>query len=1054
MTLDALAAFVFTIIVIAAIYSIQYSRTANIEVNTFRDLHYVCEDTLDVLNKKGILDEISTYWAENSTPGSEEMLNATDLTREYLEKILPEGVGYKLIIDNDEIVNSSWNPNRTRESNAFVKTNAERLLVGYATGLPTRGLVARASLSNINGKITSAYAYFGGFVGQGNISRELELPNGSNILSAYIELNVGNDFDLFINGNLCNSFSVSASNMSANVKENISSCINLIDRRGKDNPNIFQIEFTQGGIESHYIGGGYIEITYNTTIMDTSPETGVMRFYFPEIHGLINYYSSFYVPGFVNEMTINISFINNFTTFFTIGDKLIFNVNGSTNKQTIINTSAQLLGLLGASAVSEKTVPIRLGTSGISYNVTSTRGNADVVLITDLSGSMRWRIGYNDSTNGVIRDCDDPDLYDNDTRRISLAKCLDKDFVDIILNTSGNRVGLVGFTSSANNWIHSISDDRNSLINEIDSYPDSPTGGTCVCCAINRAINLLSQGYTVIEQGSSNWRYEIRTGCGNSCNPTTASGGCDISNWETPDFDDSSWSTMTLPIYRWWHTNRVYYFRKHFTMSSSVGGNGTLYIRNRRGVECYLNGNLIGVDTSCSWGTYWDNTWNVPSNYFNSAGQDNVLACRVRCGSGWSRRGIEFDAELTIPSDNDKYIIVMTDGITGYHCGRCTYNPECDCSGTCSSTTGGHDCNGKPSDCTGGQCDYAINDAICSSKRAHQELNATVYSIGFGPISQGCPNANRTLWGIANCGNGTAYGSQNASELAEIYTGIASIIVNASYDSQTLTLIGGTMENVTNATLYGYPESYIEFIYNPLNVTAYGSISITKKSERFNNPTNCTGYVPIPDGVNITDMKITSYSSDYWTDFLSINNSKGYLEVYKLWCQYPGVNYTALGDPFIVNILDPEVNVKAGEFNNITVETGKSPSERTNCSADDRAIYTLRVASQIGYGNIFAKSEGCVWNIEFSDGTFTNDVRIPTSYPGSDTCNYTNASIVYDTEDAMDDAVFRLFQSLDEDDDGRLDIKFNPEMVEFKTSTIGGVRSLWGPVVLKLIVWR
>jgi len=1053
MTLDAIAAFIFAIIIITAVFNIQFSKTSRTEILEFRNLHYASEDALDVLNKRGILDQIATYWAINSTPNSEEMINASNLAREYLERLLPEGVGYKLLVENDEIANSSWNPNRTKESEATIKINSERLLVGYAKGLPVRGLVARASLNSINEKITSAYLYFGGFVGQGNISRELFLPNGSNIISAYMEMNVGDRFKLYINGQECGEFTPSGSGMMANIKENITICKNLIYKRG-DDANIFQIRFTRGSIESHYIGGGFIEVTYNTSIMDTSPETGVMRFYFPEIHGIINYYSSFYVPGWVNEMTLNISFINNFTTFLTIGDRLIFNVNGNTTKQTIVNSSAQLLGLLGSSAVSEKTVPIRIGTGGISYNVTSPRGNADVVLITDLSGSMRWRIGYNDATPGVIRDCDDPHLYDPDTRRISLAKCLDKDFVNIILNATGNRVGLVGFTSSANTWIHELSDDRNSLINEIDSYPNNPSGGTCVCCAINRAIQLLNQGNVLIPRGSGNWRYHIETGCGNSCDPTTTPAGCDITNWHTASFDDTSWSMTTLPIVRTWYSNRVVYFRRHFVLSSTAESDGTLYIRNRRGVECYLNGNFIGGDTGCSWGSYWDNIWNVPASYFNPPGQDNVLACRVRCGRWWSRRGIEFDAMLTVPSSSDKYIIVMTDGITGFHCGICNYNPDCDCSGTCSSTSGTYDCGGNPSDCTGSQCDYAINDAICSSKRAREELNATVYSIGFGPIAEGCPNANRTLLGIANCGNGSYYGSQNASELAEIYRGIASIIVNASYESQTLVLMSGTCKNVTNATLYGYPISYIEFRYDPINVSEYGSISITKKSSRFNDAENCTGHVFIPSGVNVTEMKVTSYSSEYWTDFLAVNNSDGYLEFYKLWQQYPGVNYTALGDPFIVNVPDPEVTINPGEYNNITVETGKSQNERTNCSVDDRAIYTIRVKSQTGYGNVFSNSKGCVWNIEFYDGSFANNVRIPTSYPGNAECNYTSSSITYPSDDAMSDAVFRLFQSLDLDDDGRVDIKFNPQSVEFETANVGGVKSLWGPVVIKLIIWK
>jgi hypothetical protein len=641
-------------------------------------------------------------------------------------------------------------------------------------------------------------------------------------------------------------------------------------------------------------------------------------------------------------------------------------------------------------------------------------------------------------------------LYENDTKRISLAKCLDKDFVDTILNATGNKVALVGFTSSADTY-HELSDDKTSLINHINNYPDSPTGGTCVCCAINRAIQLLQEGTLVIPAGSGNWRREVYVNCGTDCDPTILV-GCTPVNWETNAFDDSSWNTVSLPTDEGAWLKTVVYYRKHFILSSDVSADGTLYLRNKRGVECYLNGNFINADTGCSAGTYWDNIWSVPSSSFNSPGVDNVLACRVRSGAGGDK-GIAFDVKLNVPSTNEKYIIAMTDGIAGYHCGGCTYTTPCNCSGTCTGTTGVFDCDGNPSNCTGAQCDTAIDDAICSSERAHDILNATVHSIGFGPMSEDCPNANRTLRGIAECGNGSYYGSDNASELADIYNDIAYDITNSSYYSQTITLKGVVTGNMTNATLYGYPESYLEFTYSPINTSLHGRISMTAKSDRFNDPVNCLGSVPIPENVNVSEMKVTSYSAEFWTDYLSLANSGVFTEPYKLWTQYPGVPYISLGDPFIVNIPDPEVVIKAGEYNNITIETGSNETERTNCSIDDRAIYTMRIKSLIGYGDVFSRIDGCVWDIEFEDGSFMNDTSIPTEYAGEHNCSYTSSSISYYEYDAVNDAVYRLLSGLDLDNDGMVDVLFDPATAEFKTSGSGGVGSLWGPVAIKLIVW-
>ncbi len=1051
MLLDALMALILILIVASAISSMEFSRTARTEEGTFTKLHYISEDSLDVLNKRGILDEIAIYWAANSTSGSEEMLNASNLTIEYIEKLLPEKIGYSFIIDGEELINSSGNPDRIPREVASTTTHSTRLLVGYAPGLPTRGLVARASLSNIQEKITSSFLYFGGFIGQGNVSQKMELLDNISIQEVYMELNVGSGFDLYINNNFCKNFPAPALvSMAANIKEDITACSNLIDRRGVNNPNIFSINFTGNNLSNQFIGGGFIEVRYNTSEMDTSPSTGYMRFYLPRIEGIINYYSSFYVPGWVDEMSLNISFNNNFSTFMYIGDDIIFNVNGSGSMQTITNTSSQLIGLFGSSAISEVTVPIRIGTGDMFYNLNRSIGNADVVLITDLSGSMRWRIGFNDSTLGTQRNCDDPALYSNDTRRVSLAKCLDKDFVNTLLNTSGNSVGLVGFTTSADTY-HGLSKDNTSLINHIDNYPDSPSGGTCVCCAINRAIQLLDEGVFVIPRNSGNWKSQIYTDCGDSCDPTSL-GGCTSAGWETNAFDDSAWGTVTLPESTWWWTNRVAYYRKHFILPSEVLNNATLHLRNRRGVECYLNGNLINADTGCSWGSYWDNTWSVSPSLFNSPGTDNVLACRVRCGSTASMRGIEFDAELTISSSN-KYIIVMTDGITGYHCGSCDYSIPCNCSGTCSSTSGNYDCNGNPSDCNGAQCDTAINDAICSSQRANTDLNATVHSIGFGPIASDCMNANRTLLGIADCGTGSYYGSQNATELANIYSGIAEDIVTATNSSQTIVLSGGSSSNLTNSVLYGYPQSYIDFVYTAPNFETYGLISITQKSERFNDSINCVGHVSIPGNVNVSEMKVTSYSAAHWTDYLKINNSRVSLEPYKLWTQYPMIPYLSLGDPYIVNIPDPEVVVMAGEDNNITIETGDSQTNRTNCSVDNRAIYTMRIKSMVGYGDVYSSSEGCLWDIEFEDGGVMNDTAVPSSYAGNKNCSYMNASISGYENDSINDAVFRLLLGLDLDNDGRLETIFDPSSIEFKSTSTGGVRSLWGPVAVKLVVW-
>lgn len=158
-----------------------------------------------------------------------------------------------------------------------------------------------------------------------------------------------------------------------------------------------------------------------------------------------------------------------------------------------------------------------------------------------------------------------------------------------------------------------------------------------------------------------------------------------------------------------------------------------------------------------------------------------------------------------------------------------------------------------------------------------------------------------------------------------------------------------------------------------------------------------------------------------------------------------------MGDPYIVNIPVGEV----GEgYNYITISTGKSPTEYTGGSEDDRAICSVAIKTTVGYGEPALTSEGCNWTVEFYDNS-TAIIPVPSDYSGGMKCNYTNSSIYYDNESAVQDAAFRLFSQLDVmPRDGRLEIKLNPDSVISDAKVVGGVRSLWGPVRIKLIVWK
>ena len=103
----------------------------------------------------------------------------------------------------------------------------------------------------------------------------------------------------------------------------------------------------------------------------------------------------------------------------------------------------------------------------ISKNKVNVNLYADVISAVDLSNSM------------------------NILNAIDEAKDSTKSFIDSVLATEGNRIGLVGYkgTPIATSYCHDISTDVTSLKNKVDYW--SASGSTCTCCAINKATEYL-----------------------------------------------------------------------------------------------------------------------------------------------------------------------------------------------------------------------------------------------------------------------------------------------------------------------------------------------------------------------------------------------------------------------------------------------------------------------------------------------------------------------------------------------------------------------------------
>ncbi len=1179
--IDALLALVFLLIVVTAIFSIEYSMTARTGVTSFKELHYTSENVLSVLTDKGTLDEIVTLWAENSTPGSAEMINASNLSREYLEKMLPPGVGYRLTIDDEEIYNSTLDTSRTSESDSIASTHSTRILAGYGSGLPTLAYTSTASLGSITGKRGSAYVYFGGFEGQGNITKKLEIePADANVTGAYMELNPGANFTLYVNGEPCGSYagaglSMSASSWTLPCKDNFTTGWNVID-----------INFTEN--ENNFIGGGYIRVDYSTSqLQDVSFGKLYDKFWFPGIKGLINIYSSFYVPGILKTnkgMDISLHYkhnLSNVSIFLNIGGYELYRSDAIGERTVTLSwndiwkifkdkyygptfTKDNLSDLF-----SRRTIPVKFGTDEFYIKHTGT-GSSDAILITDVSGSMGWG------------------------GKLTAAKVADKKFVNTVLGYPGMKVGLVSYESSVDDT-HPLSDDNVSLINEIDGY--SASGCTCISCGIQEATDMLKEPFEVIEDGewwkrerysdckalvvainssSGNWKYNISVDCGDDCDPTTTPPSCvpplNPTEWNTSGFNDIAWASVNLPndndsaqnetrYYRkhftllypaaddgtlyvrnkrgvecylngkfiekdtscssgtywdntWtvdmsffnvggnvlacrvkcgegtkdgirfdaeltypsdpcdpttaslsctpagWNTsgfddsgwanvnladvsdnteNKVRYYRKNFTVDHPLAGDGTLYVRNKRGVECYLNGNFIGKDTSCSSGTYWDNTWTVDKSFFNVGG--NVLACRVRCGEGASYKGIRFDAKLAY--NRTRAMLVMSDG----YANKCLL---------------GNVCNpGSPPNMVGcpnsGDPNYPAKiEAIDRACKARDLYDITVYSVGFGAGADeitlkkiACWDCTANDWlpgeGASNC---SRYYKGSTTDIEKIYEDIAHDIAAATIDSQQINITFGSVS--LNNIVY-YNDSYINFEYGSKTLPAldFGDTLLILESARFGNVLG-DGDFFVPNNTRPLDAKVISYSGEWWTDRLAINSSEtsGWEKAYNL--SDFGYVYKYLGDPYFVSINQDKLGVID---NLVKIGTGKSPDEGMGASQDDKVIYMIAMKTITGHGEPKRIRGGCNWTVEFFDRTNATFLA-PFDYTGPLRCSYTNALISYDEESSIDDAVYRLFDFLDiEPKDGRVDIKFNPDNIAISTETVGGIRSLWGPVMVKLILW-
>lgn len=481
-----------------------------------------------------ILEQIGDFWANN------ELGLAKNLTANLSDAIIPSNYGFSVLVNGEEIYSRNLPVKKALVS-------SRKIISGIAKAKPTEGFTSRVLLNGIKSKKTSAYAYFGGYEGDGNLTKKLVLPNDIiSFNSSYIEVNAGGNFNLYINGFFSGSYTKGSSgggNMLAD-KWNLSDAYLANFRAGQ---NIININFTSG---QSYIAGGFLRVTYTTSSLNDTQTAGYEKYMFPGIEGTINLYSSVYVPSIVNNMHVFLNYSSNYTTYLRLGNTTVYenNTNGTIAQITIPNST--LKTLLDYLMFNQKTVPIRMGIK----NASAYGGLADAMLVSDVSGSMEFcsqttsyswsgwfsdnnkgclywfgswlwgyysqnpsgtaeysRVTWNDGSQNLCG-CRYTPSCGSDVTKMSLYKTAGKQFIEILLNISGNKAGLVDFSQTNTNPVYintcstssstttvfsdsivrtnNLASDKAQMNNVIDAT--TSWWGTCTCCGINKAVDMLN----------------------------------------------------------------------------------------------------------------------------------------------------------------------------------------------------------------------------------------------------------------------------------------------------------------------------------------------------------------------------------------------------------------------------------------------------------------------------------------------------------------------------------------------------------------------------------
>lgn len=453
--------------------------------------------------------------------GHEEL--ARELAEEAMDGLIPSDFGYKLSFINgtqeEELSSQGLDGERKIVSSSRV------LLTGLQRERPVAGYTGSIRIADATEE-RSTYYYFGGFIGQGNITVNLDLPSNlgpEDFTEVYLEGGFQKNFDFYLNGYQCEYEAYDEHTHSDDEPILIKQIAFDEDcvEHAQPGTNEIEIKFTEGELKDHYISGGFARISY---ITETSyPQPSTIRKHLPGIKGAFNLYDSFYVPGKLEDVELKLNYRMDYgdvntSIFFSIANETIHRDERAVSQEDITINVGEHIDLDYENA----TIPFRFGYENATSEILA-GGNADIVLITDFSDTMKRPIStWNDTHGHVQNNCEalfsDPEGEDNArVRRTDLAQCVGEEFLENMFNVSGNRVWPVFIYRDRIIYFDGDASDGSDVIRYFthSGTVSEGRGAICMSCAINKGYELLDE-YS--EEGRSRFMIVMTNGVPSHCN--------------------------------------------------------------------------------------------------------------------------------------------------------------------------------------------------------------------------------------------------------------------------------------------------------------------------------------------------------------------------------------------------------------------------------------------------------------------------------------------------------------------------------------------------------